>query len=91
VDVNVAVPLLLALVSVVAAFVRQLWIVALPLVAFPLFYAGLRQGWWGDGVGDGWQYVAVLVMIVGVLGSLLGVALGRFVTRVGTGKGAETS
>jgi hypothetical protein len=82
VDVNVAVPLLLALLAVIAAFIRQWWTVALPLAVVPLFYAGLRNGWWGDGVGDGWQYAAVMVMVVALLGSLLGVAVGRFLVRI---------
>jgi hypothetical protein len=75
------VPLLLALVVVVAAFIRRWWAVALPLAVIPLFHAGLRKGWWGDGVGDGWQYAAVMVTVVGLLASALGVAVGRFVVR----------
>jgi hypothetical protein len=81
VDINVVVPLLLTLVVVVAAFLRRWWTVTLPLVAILLFYAGLREGWWGDGVGDGWQYAAVLVTVVGLLGSALGVAVGPLVVR----------
>ena len=81
VDINVAVPLLLTLLVVVAAFIRRWWAVVLPLAAIPLFYAGLRKGWWGDGVGEGWQYAAVMVTVVGLLGSALGVAVGRFVVR----------
>lgn len=81
-DVNVAVPLLLALLAVIAAFIRQWWIAVLPLAAVPLFYAGLRNGWWGDGVGDGWQYAAVMVTVLGLLGSVLGVAVGRFLVRI---------
>ena len=81
VDINVAVPLLLTLLVVVAAFIRRWWAVVLPLAAIPLFYAGLRKGWWGDAVGEGWQYAAVMVTVVGLLGSALGVAVGRFVVR----------
>jgi hypothetical protein len=44
-----------------------------PLAAVPLFYAGLTNGWWGDGVGDGWHYAEVMVTAVGLLGSALGV------------------
>jgi hypothetical protein len=82
VDINVAVPLLLTLVVVVAAFIRRWWAVVLPLGAIPLFYAGLRAGWWGDGVGDGWQYAALIVTSVGLLGSALGVAGGRALVRI---------
>ena len=80
-DVGVVVPLLLVLLAVIAALIRQWWVVVLPLLAVPLFFAGLRNGWWGDGVGDGWQYVAVSVTIFGLLGSVLGVAVGRFLAR----------
>ena len=52
-----------------------------PLAAVPLFYAGLTNGWWGDGVGDGWHYAAVMVTAVGLLGSALGVVVGRFLAR----------
>jgi hypothetical protein len=79
VDVNVALPLLLffAVFGALATFARQLWLVLLPLVAIPLFHAGLRLGWWGAGVGDGWQYAAALVTLVSFLGSILGLAIGR--------------
>jgi hypothetical protein len=73
VDVNVAVPLLLGLLAVIAAFIRQWWIAVLPLAAVPLFYPGLR---------DGWQYAAVMVTVLGLLGSVLGVAVGRFLVRI---------
>ena len=80
-DVNVAVPLLLAILAVSAALIRQWWTLVLPLAAVPIFYAGLRNGWWGDGVGDGWQYAAVMVTVVGFFGSVLGVVVGRFLAR----------
>ena len=78
-DVNVAVPLLLALLAVSAALIRRWWALMVPLAAVPLFYAGLS--WWGDGVGDGWQYAAVMVTAVGLFGSALGVVVGRFLAR----------
>jgi hypothetical protein len=81
VDVNVSVPLLLAVLAVSAALIRRWWALAVPLAAVPLFYAGLRNGWWGDGVGEGWQYAAVMVTAVGLLGSALGVVVGRFLAR----------
>jgi hypothetical protein len=81
VDVNVAVPLLLALLAVSGALIRRWWIVVLPLAAVPLFYAGLRNGWWGEDVGDGWQYAVVMVTAVGLFGSALGVVVGRFLAR----------
>jgi hypothetical protein len=81
VDVNVVVPLLLAAFAAIGACVRQLWVLVLPLVAVPVFYAGLKNGWWGSGVGDGWQVAAVLVTISGFIAAALGVWLGRLVGR----------
>jgi hypothetical protein len=81
VDVNVVVPLLLAVFAAIAAVVRRLWTLVLPLVVVPLFYAGLKSGWWGSGVGDGWEFAAALVTIAGFIGAVLGLLLGRLVTR----------
>jgi Na+/melibiose symporter-like transporter len=54
------------------------WIaVLLPAIAWPLFYAGLNQGSWGDGTGDGWQYVALVVTAVGILSTGLAVTAVR--------------
>jgi hypothetical protein len=79
VDIQLAVPILLLVLVALAALIRQWWAVALPLLAVPLFYVGLRNGWWGDGVGDGWQFAAAAVTIVGLLGAMLGVTVGRVV------------
>jgi hypothetical protein len=81
VDVDVAVPLLLALLGLMGAFIHQWWAVILPLIAIPVFYAGVRYGWWGEGVGDGWEYGAAIVTVVGVLGSLVGLVVGRVAIR----------
>jgi hypothetical protein len=68
--------------AVMAALIRHAVIVVLPLVGVPLFYAGLESEWWGAGVGDGWQYVAVLFTLVAFLGSLVGLAVGGFLHRL---------
>jgi hypothetical protein len=61
--------------SGVAAFVvGRLWTVFVPVAALGLFYAGLNARWWGEGVGDGWQFVMALVMGTGVLVAVVGVA-----------------
>jgi len=83
VDVNVAAPLLLGLLVLVAAVIRQWWAIVLPLVAVPIFYAGLRGGWWGAGLGDGWQYGAVAMTVVSVLGCALAVVVARYVAGIG--------
>lgn len=55
-----------ALFITVAALWARWSTLALPAVVVPLFYLGLRYGWWGDGVGDGWQLVALAVTLAGV-------------------------
>jgi hypothetical protein len=50
---------------------------ALPLLGWPLFYLGLQQGWWGNGIGDMWQYAAAGVLLAGVLSTALAVGLAR--------------
>ena len=56
---------------------RRWTALALPVVGWPLLYLGLDQGWWGNGLGDGWQYVAAAALFVGVVSTVLLVGLGR--------------
>ena len=81
VDASVVVPLLLGVLFVFAALIHQWWVIALPLALIPLFYAGLAEGWWGAGVGDGWQFVAAAATVFAVVATTLGVAAGRLVNR----------
>jgi hypothetical protein len=75
----------IAVVALIIAFpvvglLAGRWIaLALPLVGWPLYFLGLTKGWWGYGVGDGWQYGAVLLTAIGVLTTAVAVALARFV------------
>ncbi len=58
------------------------WLALLfPVIAWPLFYVGLSRDWWGHGIGDGWQYLAVLMTTIGVVTTALAVALSRAVGR----------
>jgi len=65
---------ILAASGIAAFVVGRWWTVFVPIVALGLFYAGLNARWWGDGVGDGWQFVMALVMGIGVLAAVVGVA-----------------
>jgi hypothetical protein len=56
---------------------RSWWVLLFPAIGWPLFYVGLNQRWWGNGTGDGWQYVALLVSAVGVVSTGLAVAATR--------------
>jgi hypothetical protein len=49
-----------------------------PLVAWPLYYAGLNERWWGCcGTGDGWPVVAALLTIAGVASTVAAADLRR--------------
>jgi hypothetical protein len=66
---------LLIAFPLVGLLVRRWATVVLPLIAWPVFYAGLDQGWWGDGTGDGWQYAAALLTVIGVASTALAVGI----------------
>ena len=57
------------------------WIaVSFPLIGWPLYYLGLNDGWCGYGTGDGWQFVAVGLTVVGVASAAMAVAPGKFLS-----------
>jgi hypothetical protein len=72
-----------AIVTLLIAFplvgvVTRRWITLLfPAFAWPIFYLGLQRGWWGHGVGDGWQYAAALLTGAGVFSTSVAIAAGR--------------
>jgi hypothetical protein len=37
-----------------------------PFLAVPAFYLGLDRGWWGYGLGDGWQYAMLAILAIAV-------------------------
>ena len=61
-------------VSMVVAFVvGRWWVLICPLVVVPMFYLGADRGWWGNGLGDGWQYVMVFGVALAVASGTVGV------------------
>lgn len=72
---------LLVACPLAGALVRGWRALALPLVGWPLFYLGLREGWWGNGLGDSWQYPAAALTTAGVVTTALAVAAARTVRR----------
>jgi hypothetical protein len=66
------------------------WVIAvLPLLVWPPFYLGLHEGWWGSGVGDGWQYAAAIVVSLSIVATLVGVTIGRTVRARAAGRALE--
>lgn len=63
----------------VVGILARSWVAAsLPLISWPLYYLGLNEGWWGYGTGDGWQFVAVGLTVLGVASTAMAVAVGKF-------------
>jgi hypothetical protein len=79
--VEVVLVVILAASAVVAFGIARLWAVVIPIAAIGAFYVGLNAGWWGNGVGDGWQFVMAGVMAVGVLAAAIGLGARALLTR----------
>lgn len=41
------------------------------------WYAGVAAGWWGNGLGDGWQAACLITASVATLQTVVGVSLRR--------------
>jgi hypothetical protein len=78
-----------ALLLVLALVIGRSWLLAVPLIAWPAYMFGLRLGWWGSGVGDGWQYGLVWGTVAGLLIAGLGVALHSVVARARGRRGSH--
>jgi hypothetical protein len=78
----VALFVLLLIVPPLFGLLGRRWIaVVVPLLAWPIYYVGLNQRWWGvNGTGDGWQVLAVLATIGGILTTAAAVGFGRYFT-----------
>jgi hypothetical protein len=61
--------------AALAFIVGRWWTILVPIAALGVFYAGLNYGWWGSGVGDGWQFVMAIAMVVGGLAAAGGVTM----------------
>jgi hypothetical protein len=61
----------------IGALTRRWLAVAFPLLGWPLFYVGLNRGWWFYGTGDGWQRIAVVLTLAGVVTTALAVGVAK--------------
>jgi hypothetical protein len=70
---------LLAGVALAAAgfAIARGWALLLPAAVVPVLYFGADQGWWGNGLGDGWYFAMILVLAVTIAVTAAGVVLRR--------------
>lgn len=78
-DVVLGVTLLFAAAFVVCAAVRRSAAVAVVVMLWPAYIAGVLLGLWGHGVGDNWQYGAVIGTAAAGAGAIAGTVAGRLV------------
>ena len=73
--------ILVVAVSVAIGFLIGRWAIVVVLAAtWPSYFLGLRQAWWGHGVGDGWQVILVTGTLVAVVAGAIGVFARRRTT-----------
>jgi len=73
---------LLTVLPLIGLLVRHWGAIFLPLIAWPIYYIGRNQGWWGCcGTGDGWQFLAVTLTVVGFITTAAAIWLGQTFAR----------
>ncbi len=68
---------LLIVFPLLGILTRRWLVVVLPLVVWPIFYAGLNRGWWLNGTGDGWQVACASFTVIGVISTAFAVLIAR--------------
>jgi hypothetical protein len=69
--------LVVAALAVLGFVSGRSWMLLAPFFAVPAFYLGLDREWWGNGLGDGWQYAMFAVLTVAVVATAAGVTVRR--------------
>jgi hypothetical protein len=58
--------------------VRRWGVILLPLIAWPTYYIGRNQGWWGCcGTGDGWETLAIVLTVLGATTTAAAIWIGQ--------------
>ena len=73
---------LLVAFPLLGALARRWALLVLPLVGWPLLYAGLDAGWWLYGTGDGWETAAAFLTVVGAATTALAIGAARRLERM---------
>ena len=69
---------LLIALPLTGLLVRRWSAILLPLIAWPMYYIGRNEGWWGCcGTGDGWEALAVMLTVLGVTTTAAAILLGQ--------------
>ena len=73
--------ILVVAVAIAIGFFIGRWAIVIVLAgAWPLYFLGLNQDWWGHGVGDGWQAILVVGTIAATVAGAAGVLARRKTT-----------
>jgi hypothetical protein len=68
----------LVLFATIGFLTNSWWALLVPLVVWPLYFAGLHAEWWGSGdIPDGWESGLVLALVTGPPASAFGVLARR--------------
>ena len=63
----------IVLPAVVGAAAGRGWALLLPFVTVPTYFLGVLAGWWGAGVGDGWEFGFAACLTLAFAGGCLGI------------------
>jgi hypothetical protein len=73
-----------------ALVVGRRWLLLVPAIGVPLVFLGLILGWWGYGVGDGWQVLIIVWVLVGMLAVAAGLLLRRVIVSANRSRRSPT-
>lgn len=65
------------LLLLVALMTGRMWLLVVAAITWPLYIAGVLVGWWGDGVGDGWEYALITGTGASVSAAAVGIVIHR--------------
>ena len=67
--------------ALVGVLVGRWWVLIVPLSVVPVLYVGTLQGWWGYGLGDGWEVCVIFALTFALAITAAAITLSRLVWR----------